>query len=74
MTRPQARFGFRRIWLLVMLSGFLVGHGALLYVATSHIVVPAAVLSGAIVLWFVMHRGRLRALSRLFQHRTRNEP
>jgi hypothetical protein len=62
------------MWFLVVLSGLLVGHGALLYIATSHIALPVAVLSGAIILWFVTHRGRLRGLSRLLRHRTRNEP
>jgi hypothetical protein len=74
MTRSLHRLAFRRAWLLpVVLVLLIAGHGTVLYFASSHIVLPAALLTGAIVVLVVRHLGLLRPLFERFRRRQRHD-
>lgn len=64
----------RRAWMLpVLIVVLLAGHGVILYYVSSHVMLSAAVLSGAIILLAIKHVGLLGpALFR--RHRSRNRP
>src|SRR5437867_381707 len=50
----------RRVWILqVLLVILLAGHGLILYYVSSHVMLSAVVLSGAIILLAIKHAGLL---------------
>jgi hypothetical protein len=60
----------RRLWILAVLLIVLVaGHGAVLYYLSAHVVLSAAVLSGAIIVLVTKHVGLLGPLYALFRRR-----
>jgi len=66
----------RRVWILpVLLVVLLAGHSVILYYGSSHRMLTAAVLSGAISLLVIKHVGLLGPVSALFRRRrSRNRP
>jgi hypothetical protein len=75
MTRSLHRLAFRRAWLLPLVLVLLIaGHGLILSFASSHVAVPAALLSGIVVVLVIRHLGLLRRLWEKLRDRHRNEP
>ncbi len=70
MNRLPHLLARRRVWMLPVLAiGLLAGHGVILYYASSHLVLSAAVLSGAIILLVIKHVGLLGPLYALLRRR-----
>jgi membrane protein YdbS with pleckstrin-like domain len=70
MHKPPHLLARRRVWVLpVLMIVLLVGHGVILYYASSHVMLSAAVLSGAIILLVIKHVGLLGPLYALFRRR-----
>jgi membrane protein YdbS with pleckstrin-like domain len=70
MHKPPHLLARRRVWMLpVLMIVLLVGHGVILYYASSHVMLSAAVLSGAIILLVIKHVGLLGPLYALFRRR-----
>ena len=60
----------RRAWTLpVLVIVLLAGHGVILYYVSRHVMLSAAVLSGAIILLVIKHVGLLGPLSALLRRR-----
>jgi hypothetical protein len=60
----------RRVWMLpVLVIVLLAGHGVLLYYVSSHVMLSAAVLSGAIILLVIKHLGLVGPLYALLRRR-----
>ncbi len=55
--------------LAVLVTALLAGHGAILYYVSSHVMLSAAVLSGAIILLVIKHLGLLGPLYALWRRR-----
>ena len=66
----------RRVWILpVLLIVLLTGHSVILYYMWSHVMLPATVLSGAIILLVIKHVGLLGPVYALFRRRhSRHRP
>ena len=63
MNRPPPRLGRRRVWVLpVLVIVLLAGHGIILSYVSSHMVLPAAVLLGVIMVLVIKHMGLLGPL------------
>jgi hypothetical protein len=63
MNRPPHRLARRRVWMLpVLVVGLLAGHGIILYNVSSHVLLPAAVLLGVIMVLVIKHVGLLGPL------------
>jgi membrane protein YdbS with pleckstrin-like domain len=63
MNRPLHRLARRRVWMLpVLVVVLLVGHGIILYYMSSHVLLPAAVLLGVIMVLVIKHVGLLGPL------------
>ncbi len=61
-----------RVWMLsVGLVILIVGHGTILYYASSHLALSAAAIAGLIVLVAIKHLGWLTPLCALFRRRPR---
>ena len=70
MNRPPHRLARRRVWMLpVLVIVLLAAHGVILYYVSSHAMVSAAVLSGAIILLAIKHMGLVGPLYALFRRR-----
>jgi membrane protein YdbS with pleckstrin-like domain len=70
MNKPRHLLAPRRVWMLpVLVVVLLAGHGVILYYVSSHVMLSAAVLSGAIILLVIKHVGLLRPLYALFRRR-----
>jgi membrane protein YdbS with pleckstrin-like domain len=70
MNKPRHLLAPRRVWMLpVLVVMLLAGHGVILYYVSSHVMLSAAVLSGAIILLAIKHVGLLRPLYALFRRR-----
>lgn len=75
MNRPPHLLARRRVWLLPLLATVLLaGHGVILYYVSSHVMLSAAVLSGAVILLVVKHVGLLGPLYALFRRRPQGSP
>jgi membrane protein YdbS with pleckstrin-like domain len=60
----------RHVWMLpVVVIVLLAGHGVILYYLSSHVMLSAAVLSGAIILLVIKHVGLLGPLYARFRRR-----
>jgi membrane protein YdbS with pleckstrin-like domain len=69
--------GHRRLltrpWILLMAVAILIaGHGIVLYYASSHTTLSAAVLTSVIIFVVIKHLGLFGALFALFRHRSRH--
>ncbi|MEO7985823.1 MAG: hypothetical protein ABI766_04765 [Gemmatimonadales bacterium] len=70
MNGPPHRLAVKRVWMLpVLVIVLLAGHGVILYYVSSHVMLSAAVLSGAIVLLMIKHVGLLGPLYARFRQR-----
>ncbi|MGH7628759.1 MAG: hypothetical protein ACREOF_05115 [Gemmatimonadales bacterium] len=70
MNRPPHLLARGRVWMLpVLVIVLLAGHGVILYYMSSHVILSAAVLSGAIILLMIKHVGLLGLLYALFRRR-----
>ena len=70
MHKPPHPLARRRVWVLpALVIALLAGHGVLLYYVSSHVMLSAAVLSGAIVLLVLKHLGLLGPLYARFRRR-----
>ncbi len=70
MNRPPHLLARGRVWMLLVLGiGLLAGHGVILYYVSSHVMLSAAVVSGAIILLMIKHVGLLCPLYALFRRR-----
>ena len=59
----------------VLIVVLLAGHGVILFFASSHVMLSAAVLSATIILLVIKHVGLLGPVYALFRrHRSRNRP
>ena len=76
MRTPSHLPARRRVWILpVLLVILLAGHGLILYYVSSHVMLSAVVLSGAIILLAIKHAGLLGPVYAFFRrHRSRNGP
>jgi hypothetical protein len=68
MIKPPRRLAGRPVSMLAALViVLLLGHGAVLYYVSSHVVLSAAVVSGAIIFLVIKHVGLLGPLYALFR-------
>jgi membrane protein YdbS with pleckstrin-like domain len=76
MNRPPHLLAHSRQWIPpVLLVVLLAGHGVILYYVSSHMVLSAAALSGAIILLVMKHVGLLgQVYARFRRRRSRNGP
>lgn len=75
MSRSPHRPLRGRVWIVPALLAVLgVGHGAILYYVSSHIMFSTAVASGVIFLLVVKHVGLLGPLVALFRRRPKGGP
>ncbi len=76
MNWPPHLLARKRFWILPLLLVVLIaGHGVILYYVSSHVMLSAAVLSGAIILLVIKHVGLLGPVYALFRRRrSRNGP